>query len=55
MSLQIVSIIGNATKDAEFRVSKDGASYVTFRLAISGRDGSTTFYNVLVLVITVIC
>lgn len=48
MSLQIVSVIGNATKDAEVKVSKDGASYVTFRLAVSGQDGSTTFYNVLV-------
>lgn len=48
MSLQIVSVIGNATKDAEVRVSKDGASYVTFRLAISGQDATTSFYNVLV-------
>lgn len=48
MSLQLVSAIGNATKDAELKVSKDGASYVTFRLAVSGQDGTTTFYNVLV-------
>jgi len=48
LSLQIVSIIGNATKDAELKVSKDGVSYVTFRIAISGQDGSTTFYNILV-------
>jgi single-stranded DNA-binding protein len=48
MGLQIVSIIGNATKDAEVKISKDGASYVTFRIAVSGRDESTTFYNVLV-------
>lgn len=48
MSLQIVSIIGNATKDAELKTSKDGATYVTFRLAVSGQEGATTFYNVLV-------
>lgn len=48
MSLQIVSVIGNATKDAEIKVSKDGVSYVTFRLGVSGQDGTTTFYNVLV-------
>lgn len=48
LSLQIVNVIGNATKDAELKVSKDGASYVTFRLAVSGQDGVTTFYNVLV-------
>lgn len=47
MSLQIVSIIGNATKDAELKVSKDGVSYVSFRLAVSGQEGATTFYNVL--------
>ena len=48
MSLQIVSVIGNATKDAEVKVSKDGVSYVTFRLAVSNSDGATTFYNILV-------
>ena len=48
MSLQIVSIIGNSTKDAEAKVSKDGVSYVSFRLGVSGQDGTTTFYNVLV-------
>ena len=48
MSLQVVSVIGNATKDAEVRVSKDGVSYVTFRLAVSNSDGTATFYNVLV-------
>lgn len=48
LSLQIVSVIGNATKDAEVKVSKDGVSYVTFRLATSSSDGTTTFYNVLV-------
>ena len=48
MSLQIVNVIGNATKDAELKVSKDGVSYVSFRLAASGQDGATTFYNVLV-------
>ena len=46
MSLQIVSIIGNATKDAEKKVSKDGISYVTLRLATSGASEHTTFYNV---------
>lgn len=48
MSLQVVSVIGNATKDAEVRVSKDGVSYVAFRLAASNTDGTATFYNVLV-------
>jgi single-stranded DNA-binding protein len=48
MSLQIVSVIGNATKDADVKTSKDGVSYVTFRLAVGGGDGATTFYNVLV-------
>lgn len=48
MSLQIVSIIGNATKDAELKVSKDGVSYVSFRLAVSGQEGAATFFNVLV-------
>jgi len=48
LNLQLVSVIGNATKDAELKVSKDGASYVTFRLAVSGQDGTATFYNVLV-------
>ncbi|OGM10838.1 hypothetical protein A2Z22_03050 [Candidatus Woesebacteria bacterium RBG_16_34_12] len=48
MTLQLVSIIGNATKDAETKVSKDGLSYVTFRVAVSGSDATTTFYNVLV-------
>jgi hypothetical protein len=47
MSLQIVSIIGNATKDAEQKVSKDGVNYVSFRVAVSGADGKATFYNVL--------
>ena len=47
MSLQIVSVIGNATKDAERKVSKDGASYVTFRIAVSGSGEKPTFYNVL--------
>lgn len=48
MSLQIVSIIGNATKDAEKKASKDGISYVTFRIAANNSDDSTTFYNVVV-------
>ncbi|OGM14879.1 hypothetical protein A3A76_02005 [Candidatus Woesebacteria bacterium RIFCSPLOWO2_01_FULL_39_23] len=48
VSLQIVSIIGNATKDAELRVSKDGVSYLTFRVAVSGQEGTATFYNILV-------
>lgn len=48
MSLQIASVIGNATKDAEIKVSKDGVSYVTFRVAVSGSDGAATFYNVVV-------
>ncbi len=47
MSLQIVSVIGNTTKDAERKVSKDGASYVTFRIAVSGSGEKPTFYNVL--------
>ena len=47
MSLQIVSIIGNATKDAEQKVSKDGVNYVSFRVAVSGADNKATFYNVL--------
>lgn len=46
MSLQIVNVIGNATKDAERKVSKDGVSYVTFRLAVSGAGEKPTFYNV---------
>lgn len=48
MGLQIVSVIGNATKDAERKVSKDGVSYLTFRLATSGASDKTTFYNVVV-------
>lgn len=48
MGLQIVSVIGNATKDAERKVSKDGVSYLTFRLATSGASEKTTFYNVVV-------
>jgi len=48
MGFQAVSIIGNATKDAETKVSKDGVSYVTFRVAVSGTDGAATFYNILV-------
>lgn len=48
MGFQVVSIIGNATKDAETKVSKDGVSYVTFRVAVSGTDGAATFYNILV-------
>ncbi|MGD8744602.1 MAG: single-stranded DNA-binding protein [Candidatus Woesebacteria bacterium] len=46
MSLQLVTIIGNATKDAETKVSKDGVSYVTFRVAVSNGDDKSTFYNV---------
>lgn len=48
MSLQLVSVIGNATKDAEKKASKDGVSYVTFRVAVNNTDESTTFYNVVV-------
>ena len=48
MSLQLVSVIGNATKDAEKKASKDGVSYVTFRVAANNTDESTTFYNVVV-------
>lgn len=48
MSLQIVSVIGNATKDAEMKSSKDGVNYVTFRLAAGETNGTTTFYNVVV-------
>lgn len=48
MSLQIVNIIGNATKDAEKKVSKDGVSYTTFRLAVSGAADKPTFYNVVI-------
>ena len=48
MSLQLVSVIGNATKDAEKKSSKDGISYVTFRLAVDNSDESTGFYNVVV-------
>jgi single-stranded DNA-binding protein len=48
MSIQIVSVIGNATKDAETKISKDGVSYVTFRLAVGDRNGISTFYNVVV-------
>ncbi len=48
MGLQIVSIIGNATKDAELKVSKDGISYVTFRLAVSGTGDKPTFFNIVI-------
>jgi single-strand DNA-binding protein len=48
VSLQIVSVIGNATKDAELKSSKEGVSYVTFRLAASGSNENTTFYNVVI-------
>jgi len=48
LSLQLVSVIGNATKDADKKVSKDGISYVTFRLAANNSDDSTTFFNVVV-------
>jgi single-stranded DNA-binding protein len=47
MSLQIATIIGNATKDAEQKVSKDGVNYVSFRIAVSGADNKATFYNIL--------
>jgi len=48
LSLQLVSVIGNATKDAEKKASKDGISYVTFRIATNNSDETTTFYNVVV-------
>jgi len=48
MGIQIVSVIGNATKDAEKKVSKDGISYVSFRIAVSGVGESATFYNIVV-------
>lgn len=48
MSLQIASIIGNTTKDAEQKASKDGVNYVTFRVAISGSNDKATFYNVVI-------
>ncbi len=48
MSLQIANIIGNATKDAELKSSKDGASYMTFRVAVSGNEDKATFYNIIV-------
>ena len=48
MSLQIASIIGNATKDAEIKSSKDGVSYMTFRVGVSGNEDRTTFYNIVV-------
>ncbi|MCH7640599.1 single-stranded DNA-binding protein [Patescibacteria group bacterium] len=48
LGLQIASVIGNATKDAELKVSKDGISYVTFRLAVSGNQEKPTFYNIVV-------
>ena len=48
MSLQIASVIGNTTKDAEQRTSKDGVNYLSFRLAVSGSNDKPTFYNVVV-------
>lgn len=48
MSLQLVTIIGNATKDAEQKVSKDGVTYVSFRIAASSADDRATFYNVII-------
>ncbi|MBI2009750.1 MAG: single-stranded DNA-binding protein [Candidatus Chisholmbacteria bacterium] len=48
MSLQLATIIGNATKDAEQRSSKDGVNYLTFRLAVSGYGDKPTFYNIVV-------
>ncbi len=48
LSLQLVNVIGNATKDAEKKVSKDGVSYTTFRLAASGASEKSTFYNVII-------
>lgn len=48
LGLQIANVIGNATKDAELKSSKDGVSYVTFRLAVSGNQEKPTFYNVVV-------
>lgn len=48
MSLQLATVIGNATKDAEQRSSKDGVNYLTFRLAVSGYDDKPTFYNIVV-------
>ena len=48
MGLQIINVIGNATKDAERKVSRDGVSYLTFRLATSGATDKPTFYNVVV-------
>lgn len=48
MSLQIVNVIGNTTKDAEHKSSKDGVNYVTFRLAARGSSDKPTFYNVVI-------
>lgn len=48
MSLQFVTVIGNATKNAEKKTSKNGVSYVTFRLAADNSDESTSFYNVVI-------
>lgn len=48
LSIQIISVIGNATKDAEHKASKDGVSYVTFRLAVSGSADKPTFYNIII-------
>lgn len=48
MSLQLATIIGNATRDAEQKASKDGVIYVNFRLAVSGSNDKATFYNVVV-------
>lgn len=48
MSLQIASVIGNTTKDAEQKASKDGVNYVTFRVAVSGSSDKATFYNIVI-------
>jgi single-strand DNA-binding protein len=48
MGLQLANVIGNATKDAELKVSREGVSYTTFRIAVSGYNEQPTFYNVIV-------
>ena len=48
MSLQIVNVIGNATKDAEQKSSKDGIIYLTFRIAATGTQEKPIFYNIVV-------
>ena len=49
MDYQKLIIVGNVTRDAQRRTSKEGeVSYTTFRVAVSGGEERTTFFPVAV-------